>query len=139
MEVYGQLFDWDSALVDQEADNIDNLVGGGYADGITKREFIDAHFQQSLCDVEYLARGDGTFVGAAKDGRDIAAYGDIFLLRQCYDGTKIGKALGDGGVNVMTGETFTGGCKDGNGSYTCRYCTFHAFQVGHEDRVRCRR
>src|SRR2546423_11056238 len=138
MEVYGQLFDRDSALIEQEADTIDNLVGGGHADGITKRKFINAHFQQRLRDFEYLVRGDGTFVGAAKDGRDIAAYGDIFLLCQCYNGTEIGKALGNSGVDVMTGETFTGGCKYGNGSYTCRYCTFHAFQVGYEDRIGCR-
>src|SRR5579884_3904896 len=115
VEVDGQLFDGNRALAGQQVKHLYHLVGRGDADGIAEREFVDAHCQQGLCHVEDLPGGDMALVGTAEDGGNIAAHGDTFLLCQRDDGTKVGKAFFNGGVDVVTGEALAGSGKYGDG------------------------
>src|SRR5436305_14525865 len=131
MEVDSQSLNGNSALCEQQAKCIYNLVGSSDANRITQREFLDPHFQQCLRHIKYLARRHGSFVWAAKDGRDIASYWNTFLLRQCHNRAKVGKALGDGGVDVMERETLTGSGEYGNRAHPGSLCTFHALQIRH--------
>src|SRR5258706_7333422 len=118
MEMYSQLLDRDSSLIYEQTDNIDNLVGCGNSNCIAQRKFIDIHFQQGLRHLEYLPGGDRTFVWTTEDGRDIATYGNTFLPRQSHDRTKVIQTLLDGSIDIMTGETFTGGSKYRYRAYT---------------------
>src|SRR5947209_18309998 len=138
MEMYRQLLDRDGTLIYQQIDNIDNLVGCSNPNCITQRKFIDAHFQQGLRHIEYLPGGDCTFIWTTEDGRDIATHGNAFLLCQSHDGTKVIQALLDGSIDIMTGETFTGGSKYRYRAHTSRNSPLHALQIGDEDRIRCR-